>query len=167
MKISTILLAVTLLLLTAGAAVAADSGSSMRDVEIGCGKCVYHMDGVTKCTVATKIGDEVMLLEGTDIDAHGLCDGPKRAKLYQPSVHATRVEILEATTVDAEIGCAKCVFHMDGVTGCTVAAKVGDTVMLVEGGGVDAHSLCSGSQPAKVTGTIGDGVLHATKVDLE
>ena len=66
-------------------------------VELGCGACIYEMEGVTKCTTAAKVGDATMLVVGGDIDAHsaGLCEAARDAtvvgevkdgKLYVSSI---------------------------------------------------------------------------------
>ena len=68
---------------------------------------------------------------------------------------------------DVELGCAKCVYHMEGVEHCTVAAKVGDEVMLVKGGGIDAHGLCGRPKMAEITGKMQEGELHASNIELK
>lgn len=49
-------------------------------VELGCGSCTYHMEGVEGCQTAAKVGDKTMLVDG-DVDAHslGLCKSPRNA----------------------------------------------------------------------------------------
>ena len=49
-----------------------------HETEIGCGHCVYHMDGVDSCKAAVKVGDQIVLLQ-SDVDPHGLCAKPKKA----------------------------------------------------------------------------------------
>ena len=68
-----------------------------------------------------------------------------------------------------ELGCGGCIYHMEGVTSCVTAAKVGDTVMLVEGGGVDAHSagLCESARMATLVGEVKDGKLYASSITLK
>ena len=59
---------------------AAATGETM-EVEIACAGCIYGMDGIEHCMAAVKIGDEIAILEGVEIDAHatGLCSAPKQA----------------------------------------------------------------------------------------
>jgi hypothetical protein len=80
---------------------------------------------------------------------------------------AVPVEIAgEEMTV--ELGCGGCIYEMEGVTACVTAAKVGETTMLVEGGGVDAHSagLCEAARMATVVGEVKDGKLYASSITL-
>ncbi len=50
-------------------------------VEVGCGHCIYHMDGLEACAPAAVVGQDTLLLTGVEIDAHaiGLCTAPKKA----------------------------------------------------------------------------------------
>lgn len=67
-----------------------------------------------------------------------------------------------------ELGCGGCIYEMDGVESCITAAKVGETAMLVEGGGVDAHTsgLCQSARMATVVGEVKDGKLYASSITL-
>ncbi|NNE08897.1 MAG: hypothetical protein HKN20_10100 [Gemmatimonadetes bacterium] len=51
--------------------------------EVGCGKCMYNMAGVTGCDAAVKVDGKPMLITGNTIDCHqyGLCSGTKVAKV--------------------------------------------------------------------------------------
>ena len=173
MKKAPVLLATLVITVAcAGLAVAGEgeAGAHHQDVELGCAKCVYHMEGVKHCAVAAKVGDEVMLVKGGGVDAHALCKGPKRARLHEPTLTAARVELVDgqaASSFKAELGCAMCIYHMDGVEHCTVAAKVGDEVMLVKGGGIDAHGLCGRPKMAEITGKMQEGELHASNIELK
>lgn len=68
---------------------AIDDSASVEDIdttiaaELGCGSCMYSMEGVRGCKTAVKIDDESYLLEGVDIDAHGtgLCKATQPAKV--------------------------------------------------------------------------------------
>ncbi len=72
----------------AGDAKAADVGApgvitvSSREVEVGCGMCIYAIKGVTSCSLAAKIDGKPYMVKGASIDAHkaGLCGGTKLAK---------------------------------------------------------------------------------------
>ena len=72
-----------------------------------------------------------------------------------PEAEAPAVEIAsEEMTV--ELGCGGCIYEMEGITQCITAAKVGDTAMLVEGGGINAHEsgLCESARMATVIGEV-------------
>ena len=75
--------------------------------------------------------------------------------------------ISTATTV--EVACATCIYKMDGVKGCTLAAKIDGTPVLVTGGEVNAHEdgLCAGAKQAVVEGKLEGNVFIATKVELK
>ncbi|MHC4947774.1 MAG: DUF6370 family protein [Planctomycetota bacterium] len=73
-------------------AVAADNTADVRpaastvaiedlSVEVGCGKCIYHMPGVQGCEVAAVVNGTPMLVKGSGVDAHahGLCGSSKTA----------------------------------------------------------------------------------------
>jgi uncharacterized Zn-binding protein involved in type VI secretion len=51
--------------------------------EVGCGKCMYKMAGVTGCDAAVMVDGKPMLITGNTIDCHqyGLCSGTKVAKV--------------------------------------------------------------------------------------
>ncbi len=55
---------------------------SSREVEVGCGMCIYAIKGVTSCSLAAKIDGKPYVVKGASIDAHkaGLCGGTKLAK---------------------------------------------------------------------------------------
>lgn len=73
---------------------------SSETVEVGCGKCVYDIAGVTSCVLAAKIGDRAVLVTGADVDLHdhGLCEDTGTA------VVSGRLEgdTFVATTVDIQ-----------------------------------------------------------------
>lgn len=64
-----------------------------------------------------------------------------------------------------EVGCAKCIYDMPGVQGCTLAASIDGQPMLVTDAHVDfkSHALCSAPKEAVVTGAMeGDGLIVST-----
>ena len=75
------------------------SAETEMQVELGCGSCIYHKDGVEGCQTAAKIGDEIVMVKGTEIDAHGLglCAAPRQAtvkgKLEDGVLIASAVEL--------------------------------------------------------------------------
>ncbi len=70
---------------------------------------------------------------------------------------------------DIEVGCAMCVYGMDGVQGCALAAMIKGKPMMVNGVELDMHDhgLCSGPKRAMVSGKIEDGELAASKVEVQ
>jgi hypothetical protein len=71
--------------------------------------------------------------------------------------------------MEAEVGCAACIYAMDGIKSCTTAAKIGDEVRLVQGGGVDAHAagLCKTARNATIVGHVEGDTLVASSVTLQ
>jgi hypothetical protein len=61
----------------ASAAVPADA----RQLEAGCGSCMFQMKGVQGCKLAVKVDGTPYLVTGAKIDAHalGLCEETKTA----------------------------------------------------------------------------------------
>jgi hypothetical protein len=70
---------------------------------------------------------------------------------------------------EVEVGCAMCVYGMEGADSCTLAAKIKDKPMMVKGAELDMHDhgLCSGAKRAVVSGKIEGGDLVASKVEIE
>ena len=70
---------------------------------------------------------------------------------------------------DVEVGCAKCIYGMEGAAGCSLAAVIKDKPTLVTGGEVDLrdYGLCSASRHAIVSGKLEGGELVASKVEVE
>jgi len=49
-------------------------------VDVGCGNCIYSMNGVKGCQLAVKIDDKTYLVTGADdVDAHKFCSVAKKA----------------------------------------------------------------------------------------
>jgi hypothetical protein len=48
-------------------------------VEVGCGSCVYKMQGVKGCDIAVKIDGKQYLVSGANVDAHQFCAPGKKA----------------------------------------------------------------------------------------
>ncbi len=73
---------------------------SSETVEVGCGKCVYDIAGVTSCVLAAKIGDHAVLVTGAEVDLqdHGLCEATGTAVVSGRLDGDTFV----ATTVDMQ-----------------------------------------------------------------
>ncbi len=89
------------------AAKSADAGGpgvipvSSREVEVGCGMCIYHIPGVTSCSLAAKIDGKPYMVKGSSVNAHnaGLCGGTKLAKcmgrIEGDTFFATRLTLTE------------------------------------------------------------------------
>ena len=68
-----------------------------------------------------------------------------------------------------EVACASCIYHMPGVSGCKLAARIDGKPMLVTGVRVSAHTLglCSKAKEALVAGKVDGDIFVATKVELK
>lgn len=83
-KIATITIGGMLSILLAGCGGSSvPSANAAQTVEVGCGSCIYSMEGVQGCVTAAKIGDKAYLVTGAELDAHasGLCKSAKQAKI--------------------------------------------------------------------------------------
>jgi len=60
-----------------------EHGAAVRNVEAGCGSCIFGMEGVMGCKLAVKIDGKPYLVTGADVNAHkaGLCGSVKMAKV--------------------------------------------------------------------------------------
>jgi len=67
-----------------------------------------------------------------------------------------------------ELGCAKCIYDLEGAEGCETAVKVGDKVLMLSGFEVDAHKvgLCKSAKTAEAAGAIDGDAFVATAVRL-
>ena len=56
---------------------------AVQTAEVGCGSCIFEMEGVFGCPLAVKIDNKPYLVTGSSIDAHtaGLCAGAKQAEV--------------------------------------------------------------------------------------
>ena len=82
---------------------------------------------------------------------------------------ATPTTLVSLSSKTVEVGCAMCVYDIDGVTSCKLAAKVGDNPMLVSGAEVDLseHGLCEAAGTAVVSGRVDGDMLVATMVEMQ
>lgn len=69
-----------------------------RLVEVGCGSCIYSMNGVQGCKIAVTIDGKAYLVTGADhVDAHQFCSATKKAvvsgQIEGDQFTATRLEI--------------------------------------------------------------------------
>ncbi len=73
-----------------------------------------------------------------------------------------------ASAMTVEVGCASCIYEMEGVEDCELAARIDGKAYLVDLEGFDAHSagLCAGAKTAVVTGAIEGDRFHATSLEL-
>ena len=79
-----------------------------------------------------------------------------------------QVSDLHASAMTVEVGCASCIYEMEGVEGCELAARIDGKTYLVELEGFDAHGsgLCAGTKTAVVTGAIEGDRFHATSLEF-
>jgi len=70
---------------------------------------------------------------------------------------------------EVEAGCAMCTYHMEGVKGCTLAAKIDGKPYLVEGSDVNAHNagLCQATKKAICTGEAKGDTLVVSAFELQ
>jgi hypothetical protein len=74
-----------------------------REIEVGCGLCIYHMDAADGCITAALVEGTPMLVDGGDINAHsaGLCAGAARAiasgRVEDGRLVVTRLDLIEET----------------------------------------------------------------------
>ena len=86
----------------------------------------------------------------------------------------TAYEAVEvAEVVEAEVGCAGCIYGKEGVKGCKTAVKIDDKIFLVKAGTakgkLDAHKagLCDAGKQATLTGKIVGKKFVANKIELK
>lgn len=63
----------------------------------------------------------------------------------------------ETTTLKGELGCAKCVFKVEGVKACKNAIKVGDDIYIFDDKGAKEKyhkKICTSSAEGSVTGVV-------------
>lgn len=96
------------------------------------------------------------------------CGGGSDAAPQAAAAGAQTAASIPDTTMEAEVGCAGCIYGMDGITRCITAAKLDERVVLVEGGGVDAHEagLCKAPGNATIVGHLRDDTLVAASITL-
>lgn len=67
-----------------------------------------------------------------------------------------------------ELGCAGCIYELEGAEGCETAVKVGDKVLMLTGFELDAHSvgLCKSAKAAEVAGSVDGANFVASAVRM-
>ena len=68
-----------------------------------------------------------------------------------------------------EVGCAGCLFNMEGAEGCQLAVKIDGKTYLVSGADIDTHEagLCDSAKQAVVEGEVEAEKFVATKFELQ
>lgn len=87
-----------------------------------------------------------------------------------PVPQATNVVTADANAEQSvEIGCASCIYKIDGVEGCVAAVKIGSQPLLVQGTQIDAHALglCTQAKQALVVGNVEGDKFVASKINLQ
>ena len=82
---------------------------------------------------------------------------------------AATAEVVTLRSETVEIACGSCVYGMDGVQGCKLAAKINGDPILVTGADLDLHEhhLCSTASDAVVSGEVDGDVLVASSVVIK
>ena len=82
---------------------------------------------------------------------------------------APSTTLVSLSSESVEVGCAMCVYDIDGVTSCQLAANVGGNPMLVSGAEVDLHEhgLCEDTGMAVVSGRVDGDMFVATTVEMQ
>jgi hypothetical protein len=95
--------------------------------------------------------------------------GETAAEMAQGAGEEAMGEAAMTAPIHAEIACASCIYHMDGITECTPAVRIQDKTMLLTGVEIDTHGsgLCAAAQHAHLKGQIVDGKFVATALDLD
>ncbi len=77
--------------------------------------------------------------------------------------------MISVQMTSTEIGCAMCIYDMDGVAGCTPAALIDGQPRLMTGVDMDLHAfgLCTAARQAVVSGRLEGQTFLATKVEVE
>lgn len=87
---------------------------------------------------------------------------PAAAPSPKPAAVTTPEPAAAVQTFLVEVGCADCVYSVDGISGCSVmAAKVDDRVVVASGEVGDVHSagLCMAARKAEIVGRMQDDKL--------
>ena len=73
-----------------------------------------------------------------------------------------------ASAAEVEVGCAKCMYSVEGETGCETAVKVDGKVYKASGVKIPAHDigLCKTTMKAKVSGSVKDDKYEITGAEL-
>jgi len=145
-------------------------------VEAGCAGCMYHMPEARGCQTAVKVDGKPYIVSGTanlDAMAVGLCDAVKNAKVVgffkDGNVDAFSMKLL-AIDQDAEVGCAKCSYKMDGVTDCVAAVRIDGKAYLVDGlpkFHAHAEGLCDAPKTGHILGNLENGRFVAESLTLQ
>ena len=84
------------------------------------------------------------------------------------AVDAVKTELAKLTDQEVEVGCGMCMYSMEGVETCELAAKVDGKPYLVTGVEFDTHGsgLCNATSNATITGSVTEDGITASKVEL-
>ena len=74
--------------------------ASATKMEVACAHCVYHVPGVSTCSLGVKVAGKPYAVTGVNLDpAWGLCAGPKQAtvegKVEGDKFVATKVDLVK------------------------------------------------------------------------
>ena len=90
------------------------------------------------------------------------------AATSQPATAATGTAAVNKMQT-VEVACGSCVYHMEGVKGCKLAAMVDGKPMLVTGVPQPGHDsgICEKAQQASLTGQVEGGQFVASSFTLK
>ena len=98
------------------------------------------------------------------------CGESSTPEATAPTVVAPTVSISAAAPLTLEVGCAKCIYQVEGANDCSqVATAIDGKTLLISGVNVDAHEmgLCSAAKMASVEGAVEGGKFIASKVEVQ
>ena len=116
-------------------------------------------------SLASCSGDEPAAGNAPAGDAPAAADAPAA----NPPANVPSGAVLASNTVEAEVACAACVYKMEGVTGCQLAATVDGKQMLVTGVPQPGHDsgLCEHGKMATLSGKVEGDKFVATSYTLK
>lgn len=112
------------------------------------------------------IAASILMIPASASAGCGVCDVKAKAKAAYEAVEGAEV-------VEAEVGCAGCIYDKEGVKGCKTAVKIDDKVYMVKAGTkdgeLDAHKtgLCKAGKKATLTGKVVGDEFVANKIELK
>jgi hypothetical protein len=100
----------------------------------------------------------------------GCNKSPQQAEEPPPKPAAATAPAAVDQTLRVEVGCAGCIYSVDGVEGCSVlAAKIDDRVVVASGevGDIHGDGLCMQARKAEVVGRIEGDKLVIVSMKLD
>lgn len=144
----------------------ADSGDAVEDAADATEDAAAAVGDAVE-EVAEDVADAVEEVAEEAHD-HGSNAADSAAAAIDGAVDAVKAEIAKLTDQELEVGCGSCIYEMEGVEGCELAAKVDGKPYLVTGVEFDTHGsgLCNSASKAKITGSVTEDGIVASKVEM-